>query len=81
MDILRNKSIELPGNTQGGDNNNPQLKSTMARMVDYFERQKSRKNLNAQIIFEVPNDIALERFQKFRPLKFNGEVGEKIAKK
>ena len=38
-------------------------------------------DMSSQTLFEVPDDIALERFQKFRPPKFNGEVGEEMAKK
>ena len=30
---------------------------------------------------EVPDDVALERFQKFRPPIFNEEMGDEVAEK
>ena len=29
----------------------------------------------------MPNDVALERFQKFKPLTFDGEMEEEVAEK
>ena len=52
----------------------------MARMADFFERQGNRWNENERVTTEVTDDVALERFQKFRPLIFNGEKDDEVAK-
>ena len=57
------------------------MESTLARMADYLERQENRRNESDHTSSEVPNGVALERFQKFRPPKFNGEMGEEMAEK
>ena len=61
------------------DGNNHQLELTLAKMANYFERQEERFDRGDRIMTEVPEDVALERFQKFRPPKFNGKGGEEIA--
>ena len=38
-------------------------------------------NGNARTIIDIPDDVTLEMFQKFRPPTFNGEMGDEIAKK
>ena len=77
----RGETVEGQGSSQGGNNNNHQMESTLARMADFLERQENRRNESDHTSSEVPNDVALERFQKFRPPKFNGEMGEEMAEK
>ena len=49
---------------------------TLTQITEYFKRQETRaENL------EIYEDVALERFQKFRPPRFNGEGGEEIVEK
>ena len=48
----------------------------MARMASYLERQEDRRDRGERATAKVPNDIALERFQKFRPPRFNRTGGE-----
>ena len=55
-----------------GDNNNHLLESTLARMANYFERQEGRLDRGERIATDIPNDVILERFQKFRPPRFSG---------
>ena len=58
------------------DNVNAQLVMTLTQIVEYIKRQKTQaENL------EISEDVALERFQKFEPPRFNGEGGEEIAEK
>ena len=58
------------------DNVNAQLVMTLTQITEYFKRQETRaENL------EISEDVALERFQKFGPPRFNGEGGEEIYKK
>ena len=61
--------------------NNHLLESTLVRMANYFECQKIRVERDEQATTDVPNDVALERFQKFLPPKFNGKGEKKIAKR
>ena len=61
--------------------NNHQLESTLAKMANYFERQEGRFDRGDRMMTEVPDDVALERFQKFKPPRFSGELGEDVAKK
>ena len=77
---------ESPVNSTEGENsvqgeNNHLLDSTLARMASYLERQEGRRNRRERATAEVPNDIALERFQKFRPPRFNGMGGEEEAER
>ena len=58
----RDETIEGLDNRQRGNNNNHQLESTLARMTDYFERQKNRRNESDHTLSDVPDDLALERF-------------------
>ena len=51
----------------------------MARMADFLERKGNRWNENERVTTEVTDDVALERFQKFRPPTFNGEMGDEVA--
>ena len=69
-----------------GAYNNHDLESTLARMANYFERQEERQNGNGRngervIPTEVPDDVALERFQKFKPPRFSGEMDEETAER
>ena len=76
----RDETIEGQGSRQG-ENNNHQIKSTLARMADYFERQKGRLGQGDRTATEVSNDVALERFQKFRPSRFIENDGEEMVEK
>ena len=67
------------GSAQGG--NNHQLDSTLARMADISEDQRNKWNGNERMTNEVADDVALERFQKFKPLTFDGEKDEEVAEK
>ena len=77
----RGETVEGQGSSQGGNNNNHQMEFTLARMADYLERQENKRNESDHTSSDVPDDVALERFQKFRPPKFNGEMGEEMAEK
>ena len=79
MSTSRNENMEGEGSTQG--NNNQQLDSTLVRMTDFFDEQRTKWNGNHRTMSKVPDDVALERFQKFRPPTFNGEMGDEVAKK
>ena len=70
---------EGENSVQGGTNH--LLESTLARMASYFERQEGKVDRGERILAEVPNDVALERFHKFRPPRFNGTGGEEEAEK
>ena len=77
---------ESPVNSTEGENsvqgeNNYVLESTLARMASYLERQEGRRNMGERVNAEAPNDVALERFHKFRPLRFNGSGGEEEAER
>ena len=72
-------STEGENSVQG--ENNHLLDSTLARMASYLERQEGRRNREERATAKVPNDIALERFQKFRPPRFNGMGGEEEAER
>ena len=77
---------ESPVNSTEGENsvqgeNNHVLESTLARMTNYFERQEGGFDRGERFPEEVPNDVALERFHKFRPPRFNGTGGEEKAEK
>ena len=50
-------------------------------MASYFERQEDRVNDRGWYSMEVPNDVTLERFHKFRPPKFSGAGGEESAER
>ena len=50
-------------------------------MADFFEKQGDKGNGSERTMNEVTNDVALERFQKFRPPTFNGETGDEAAEK
>ena len=52
-------------------------------MADFFEDQRNKwnGNGNGKSTSEVPDDVALERFQKFRPPIFNEEMGDEAAEK
>ena len=71
--------MEGEGSAQG--NNNQQLDSTLTRMADFFDEQRNKWNGNDRSTSEVSDDVALERFQKFRPPIFNGEMGDEVAEK
>ena len=58
----RDETVEEQGNKQGGNNNNHQIDSTLARMVDYFERQESRMGQSDRTTSKVPDGIVLDRF-------------------
>ena len=67
-------------------NNNHDLESTLVRMVNYFERQEGWQNGNGgnggrTVPTEVPDDVALERFQKFKPPRFSGEKDEETVER
>ena len=62
-----------------GENNH--LESTLVRMANYFERQEGRVERDEQATTDVPNDEALERFQKFQPPKFNRKGREKTTER
>ena len=69
-----------------GANNDHDLESTLARMANYFERQEERQNRNGRnggrvTPTEVSDDVALERFQKFKPPRFSGEMDEETAER
>ena len=76
----RSRSPEGQDSVQG-DNNNHLLESTLARMANYFERQEGMLDRGERIVTDIPDDVALERFQKFRPPRFSGEMGEEVAEK
>ena len=73
----RSEIIEGHDSVQGGNNNNHQLESTLARMVDYFERQEGRMDRIDQTTSDIPDDVALKRFHKFRPLGLMEKVERK----
>ena len=75
---------DIPHGASEGDDsvhggNNHQLESTLARMASYFERQEGRVNDRGRDSMEVSNDVALERFHKFRSSRFSGAGGEESA--
>ena len=75
MEGHTNKSRE-GSRSNPSDNVNAQLVMTLTQIAEYFKRQETRaENL------EISEDVALERFQKFGPPRFNGEGGEEIAEK
>ena len=76
----REETVEGQGSTQGEDNRDQRLETTLARMANFFERQGNRWNRNERVTTEVIDDVALERFQKFRPPTFNGEKDDEVAK-
>ena len=55
---------------------NAQLATALAQIAEYFKRQENRSEA-----LETANDVALERFQKFKPPKFNGEANEEMAER
>ena len=71
------------GSPEGQDSihrgNNKLLESTLARMASYFERQENMTNGGEQSTTEVLEDVALKRFQKFYPLRFNEKERKEIA--
>ena len=78
MSETSGERMDEQGSNQG-EYHNYDLESTMARMASYFERQE-RQNGNGGnggnggrfTPTEVPDDVALERFQKFKPPRFSG---------
>ena len=58
----RDETVEGQGSTQGEDNRDQSLETTLARMVDFFERQGNMWNENERATTEVTDDVALERF-------------------
>ena len=77
MTTSHNDNMEGEGSAQGG--NDQQLNSTLARMADFFEDQQNKWNGNERTNTEVADDVALERFQKFKPPVFDGEKDEEVA--
>ena len=65
---------EEQGRMQGG-NNNLLLESIFIGMAEFFGRPEIREKWNDRTMLDVPDDIALERFQKFRP-QHSMEKGE-----
>ena len=72
-------STEREKSVQG--KNNYVLESTLARMTSYLERQEGRRNRGERATAKALNDVALERFHKFRPPRFNGTGREEEAKR
>ena len=70
-----NESGEGSGSNPNDNVNNP-LVMTLTQIAEYFKRQEARAET-----LEISEDVALERFQKFGPPRFNGEGGEEIAEK
>ena len=68
MATSHNDNMEGEKCSQGG--NDQQLNSTLARMADFFEDQRNKWNGNERTNNEVADDVALERFQKFKPPVF-----------
>ena len=68
-------------NSVHGENHNNQMESTIARMVNNSERREERSIRNEWIPYETLNHVALECFQKFKPPRFSGEMGEEIAER
>ena len=75
--------MEGQGREMGeGQGNNPtdsvnmQLVATLTQLVEFFKRQETRVET-----IEIADDVALERFQKFGPPKFNGEANEEVAER
>ena len=80
MATLGNTSNE--GEASNNNNNNPVLDLTIARMAEFFDDQINRWNERGERAgVEVTDDMALERFQKFNPPKYNGEPGVETAEK
>ena len=80
MATLGNTSNE--GEASNNNNNNPVLDSTLAGMVEFFDDQRNRWNERGGIArVEVTDDMALERFQKFNPPKYNEKPGVEAAEK
>ena len=52
------------------------MATALAQIAEYFKRQENRSEA-----LETANDVALERFQKFKPPKFNGEANEEMAER
>ena len=50
-------------------------------MTEYFEKQEAQIGRLEQPILETTDDVALQRFQKFRPPTFNGKGGVDEAEK
>ena len=80
MTDLRNETVERQDDMQGG-NNNPLLESIFVGMTECFGRPEIRERWNKQTMSDVPNDVVLVRFQKFRTPTFNGEGGVEEAEK
>ena len=54
---------------------------TLAKMAEFFDEQRNRWDGIGMMGKEVTNDVALKRFQKFNPSKYNGETGVEAAEK
>ena len=85
MSEASGKKVDEQESNQGAYNNHD-LESTLARLANYFERQEERQNGNGRnggkvTLTEVPDDIALERFQKFKPPRFSGKMDEETAER
>ena len=63
------------------ENVNAQLVTALTRMTEYFEKQDARIGRLEQPILETAEDVALERFQKFSPPKFDGDPDEEKAER
>ena len=54
---------------------------TLTKITEYFEKQETRIGRLEQPNLETADDVALERFQKFHPPKFDGEPDEEKTKR
>ena len=59
---------------------NAQLLAALTQMTEYFEKQDTRIGRLEQPILETADDVALERFQKFRPQDLMENVKKKWLK-
>ena len=66
---------------ESSNNNNQQLDSTLAKMVEFFDEQRIRWNGGGRFGATVTDDMALERFQKFNPPTYGGEPSVETAEK
>ena len=75
-----NANLEGESSAQG-NNSNQLLDSTLVKMADFFDEQRTRRNGHDRNGPDAPDDVALERFLKFRPPTFSGDMGIEIAEK
>ena len=76
--MATSRNVNKEGESSSYD---PQLDLTLSKMADLFDEQRNKWNENDRAGLEVSDVVALKRFQKFKPLIFNGEMGAEATEK